>query len=118
MSATASRIAASLDAGVPAGGLSHTRQATQTRGRFTSDGPRAISRTAHMKIARQPGRRLRLFICGEAFAQHKADEDRKSPDHNMRDVGEKSRAQGERRNPLQKNPPVEITLSGQEAEDA
>ena len=77
--ATASRIAASSEAGSAAGGLSHTRQATQTRGRFTSEGPRAMSRTAQMKIARQPGRRLRLFICGEALAQDESDEDRNPP---------------------------------------
>jgi hypothetical protein len=63
-----------------------------------------------MKIAMQPRPRLRLSILSKALAQHKPDEDGEPADGNVRDVGQESRAQGERCNSLEENPSIEIAL--------
>src|SRR5687768_3669707 len=105
------------EVGSAAGGFSQIRQAIQARGKFTRDGPSAMRSTAPRKIAKQPGRRLRLFISGEALTQHKPDEDCKSADGNVWDVGEESCGQVEGRDSLEENSPVEIALPQKESHD-
>ena len=65
----------------------------------------------------RPLGRGRLYMFGEALAQHEADIDRDPSDRNVRDVSQEPRAQGERRNTLQEYSAVEIALPEQEAHD-
>ena len=97
--------------------FSHTRHATQARGRFTSEGPKARITNAQMKTPHpMRGLRLRwglLYILSKFPGEHESDYHCNPTDQNVWNIRRHLEAPIERRDTVDKNPTIEIALTGE-----